>query len=107
MGLIPLLAAAFLVLVGTLVWQQWGEPRWQQAFAGVPIYGLLVVAIYILCVGAFYAFAHVTYSGWLRGSTMILLVAYRREQVDLSLATVRYDDRSSVLTATDPRSGRS
>ncbi|MEU9740198.1 hypothetical protein AB0E12_13530 [Micromonospora chersina] len=104
-GLIPLLVAAFLVLIGALIWQQWDDPWWQRVIGGVFIYGLLAVATYTLCAGAFYAFAHVTYFGWLRGSTMTLLVAYRKEQVDLSLATVRYDDRSSVLTATDPTSG--
>ncbi|MEU5791451.1 hypothetical protein ABZ754_27475 [Micromonospora purpureochromogenes] len=107
MGLIPLLVAAFLVYLAAITWTnlRWDGSWWLDLIAGVFIYGVLFLAIYILCLGAHYAFAFVTYSGWLRGTTLTLLIAYRKKQVDLSLATVRYDDRSSVLIATDRRSG--
>ncbi|MFC4020787.1 hypothetical protein ACFOW4_22980 [Micromonospora sp. GCM10011542] len=104
-GLIPVVCAAFLLLVGALTWTALRGPWWMRAIEGVFLYGVLLIGIYVLCASAYFAFAHATYRGWLRGTALTLLIAYRKKQVDLSLATVRYDDRSSVLTATDPRSG--
>ncbi|MEV0330491.1 hypothetical protein AB0H63_29145 [Micromonospora echinospora] len=107
LGMIPLLVAVFLVFIGALIWTnvRWDGAWWLDLLAGVFIYGVLFLAIYVLGAGALRAFALVTYSGWLRGTTLIMRNPLRKEQVDLSIATVRYDDRSSILTATDPRSG--